>query len=298
MSFIDKALERAKVLHQKKEKSRFPLAAEAQIPGATPFGAQKFDFPLSSEEMKSPITRTIPVDLEYLRQHRLILGEDGDLVAEEYKLLRTHILQRTRVKGQNTIMVTGPQMGEGKTLTAINLAISISHEVENSVLLVDADLRMPTIHRYFGLPTGPGLVDHITHGVPISELLVHPQGFPKLVLLPSGKPAAHAAEITGSPAMADLVLELKTLYSNRYVLFDLPPLLVFADALAFAPLIDNIILVVEAGKTPRREINRSLAMLKGFPLLGFVLNKAEAITTSSYYHKMLQKNQKSIFSLK
>ena len=116
-------------------------------------------------------------------------------VAEKYKLLRTHILQLTREAGHNVLMVTGAGPGEGKTLTAINLAISISQGIDQTVLLVDADLRSPAVHRYFGLPAGPGLVDHLTDGVPISDLLIHPQGLGRLVLLRAGKPIDQASEL-------------------------------------------------------------------------------------------------------
>jgi Mrp family chromosome partitioning ATPase len=153
------------------------------------------------------------------------------------------------------------------------------------VLLVDADLRSPAVHRYFGLPAGPGLVDHLTDGIPISDLLIHPQGLGSLVLLRAGKSIDQASELINSPLMADFVSELKNYYPNRYVLFDLPPLLSYADALAFAPLVDGIIVVVAAGQTPREDIHRCLDMLKKFNVLGFVLNKAEFVSQSQYYQK-------------
>jgi Mrp family chromosome partitioning ATPase len=151
------------------------------------------------------------------------------------------------------------------------------------VLLVDADLRFPSISKYFDLADEPGLADHLTSGVPIEELLIHPEGLAKLVILPAGQPVSQAAELLNSPLMRDLVQELKHFYTNRYVIFDLPPVLTFADALAFAPLMDGIILVIEAGKTAREEIERCQELLKKFRLLGFVLNKAEKTKNLGYY---------------
>jgi len=180
--------------------------------------------------------------------------------------------------------LTGLQAGEGKTLTAINLAISLSQEVDKTVLLVDADLRRPAIHEYLGLHKGPGLVDYLSvFSQPIPEVLVHPESFAKFVVLPGGRQVSEAAELISSPMMVELVEELKHFYPDRYVLFDLPPVLSFADALAFAPLMDGIILVVEKGKTSKEDIHRCLELLKDFPVLGTVLNKVEGKEQGYYY---------------
>jgi protein-tyrosine kinase len=288
LSFIDKALEKAKTLHKTKEKPEIPPGLERTL-GDTPRASEGilFDREVIPQEISYTNTRTVAVDPEIMRRNRLITGR-GELegaVIEGYKLLRTHLLQRTRAGGKNTLMITGPQSGEGKTLTAINLAISIAQEVDQTVLLVDADLRSPSVHRYFGIPSRKGLVDHLTAGVPISDLLIQPEGMTKLVLLPGGRPTAQAAELISSPLMADLVQDLKHYYPNRYVLFDLPPLLTLADSLAFAPLVDGIIVVVEAGRTSREDIERCKEMLKKFNLLGFVLNKVEMLHSEyDYYH--------------
>ncbi len=280
MSFIDKALEKAKKLQQPQEPQP---ARPTPVQEAAP--ASKLICPvMPGDEICYTITRTVAVKPDVLRRQRIITSQEGDQVTEGYKLLRTQVLQRTRPDGRNTLMVTGPLPGEGKTLTAINLAISISQEVDTTVLLVDADLRRPSVHQYFGLPPGPGLADYFLHGTPLSELLVHPEGYPKFVILPGGKSRAEAAELIGSPVMAGLVQELKHFYTNRYVIFDLPPLLSFADPMAFAPLMDGIILVVEMGRTPRESIQQSLELLKGMPLLGCVLNKVDAKTQNYYYY--------------
>ena len=286
MSFIDKALERAKALNKKKEKpevlaSRPKPAAASTSPGVAGISEQQ----VIPEDIFYTVTRTVRVDPENLRRQHLLVGgaEAEPGVAEGYKVLRTHILQQTAEEGHNTLMVTGPLPGEGKTLTAINLALSISQELNHTVLLVDADLRSPSISKYFGLPDGPGLADYLTSGVPIDELLIHPENLAKLVILPAGQPVAQAAELLNSPLMRDLVQELKHYHANRYVIFDLPPVLTFSDALTFAPLVDGIIVVVEAGKTPRESIGRCQEMLKKFRLLGFVLNKSELGLHQGHY---------------
>ena len=279
MDFLHKALERAKAKKTPPEEGRPAPAPQAPAPqtAPSPTGAAA---PLG--EIRYSRTRTVPVDAGRLRSQRIVTGASDDPVGEAYKLLRTHIVQRTKADNQNLLMLTGPRAGEGKTLTAVNLAISLSQEVDKTVLLVDADLRRPTVHEYLGLPPGPGLVDYLSGSQTIPELLVHPEGFPKFVVLPGGRPVSEAAELISSPMMVELVEELKHFYADRYVIFDLPPMLAFADALAFAPLVDGIVLVVEMGKTPREDIQRSLGLLQDFPVLGTVLNKVEG-TDHGYY---------------
>ena len=283
MSFINKALEKAKSLHHQKVKpGPSPSQAPPQMP--LPDLDEMTSFSETPGEIHYTYTRKVAVDMERLRQNRLIVGGSDETLGESYKLLRTHILHGTKREGRNTLMFTGPLPNEGKTLTSINLAIAISQRVGQTVLLVDGDLRNPSIHRYLDLPSGPGLVDYLTSGYPIAESLVHPEGLANLVVLPAGQPTTQSVELLSSPLMVDLVRELKQFYPDRYVLFDLPPLL-YADPLAFAPLVDAIILVVEAGSTPREEITHSLEMLKAFPVLGCVLNKVDRIEFSYEYHK-------------
>ncbi len=286
MDFLDKALEKAKAAKPQDAKPRAPEAA--QTPAAPGLSPPRTPPPVSGAgaavgEIHYTTTRTLPVNAAWLQSRRIVTGASDDKVGEAYKHLRTQIVQRTRAENKNLLMVTGPLPNEGKTLTAINLAISLSQEVGQTVLLVDADLRRPAVHDYLGLPRQAGLVDYLSGSKTIPELLVHPEGFAKLVVLPGGRPIAEAAELVSSPMMVDLVEEVKHFYPDRYVIFDLPPMLSFADALAFARLMDGIILVVEMGKTPREDIQRSLELLKDFPVLGTVLNKV-AGTDSGYYY--------------
>jgi capsular exopolysaccharide synthesis family protein len=283
LSFINKALEKAKSLHHQKVKSGpVPRQASPQLP-LTDLD-EVTGFAETSGEIHYTYTRKVTVDMDRLRRNRLIVAGSDKTLGEAYKLLRTHILHGTKRESRNTLMITGPLPNEGKTLTAINLAIAISQRVGQTVLLVDGDLRNPSVHRYLDLPSGPGLVDYLTSGYPIADSLVHPEGLANLVVLPAGQSTPQSGELLSSPLMVDLVRELKHFYPDRYVLFDLPPLL-YADPLAFAPLVDGIILVVEAGSTSREEISRALEMVKQFPVLGYVLNKVEPVELSYDYDK-------------
>ena len=296
MSFINKALEKAKSLHKQGEEHSTPVSPELpRMP--LPDFEEVAGFEETPGEVHYTYTHKVAVDQEKLRRNRLIVeGSDGTL-AETYKLLRTHILHRTKPEGRNVLMFTGPLPNEGKSLTAINLAIAISQKVGQTVLLVDGDLRNPSLHRYLDLPSGPGLVDYLVSGHPISDCLVHPEGLANLVVLPAGTSTGESAELLSSPVMVNLVKELKHFYPGRYVLFDMPPLL-YADALAFAPLVDGIVLVVEAGSTPREEIMRAVELLKEFPILGLVLNKTDAMPLSYNYYYNYYSEPKTRKSLK
>ena len=282
MSFINKALEKAQSLHSRKVKPN--LAPSQASPPPLPTMDEAAGFAGTPGEIHYTYTRTVTVDMDRLRRNRLIVAGSDESLGEAYKLLRTHILQGTKRDSRNTLMVTGPLPDEGKTLTTINLAMAIAHKVGQTVLLVDGDLRHPSVHRYLDLPSGPGLVDYLTSGYPIADSLVHPEGLANLVVLPAGRSTPHSVELLSSPLMADLVRELKHFYPDRYVLFDLPPLL-YADSLAFAPVVDGIILVVAAGSTPREEITHAQEMLQGFPVLGCVLNKIDPKELSYNYYQ-------------
>lgn len=218
-------------------------------------------------------TRTIEVSRDFMREQRIVSGFEQGIFTGAYKMLRTQVLQKMREKGWNALAVTSPGEGEGKTLTAINLAISLAMEVDQTVLLVDADLRHPGVHQYFGMPDGPGLSDYLTAGTPLEEILVHP-GIGRFVILPGGKPLLNSSEMLRSPKMVELVQELKSRYPSRIVLFDLSPVLSAADVLAFSPYVDAALLVVEEAKTKTENIVRAAGLLGSTHLIGMVLNKS------------------------
>ena len=227
-----------------------------------------------SERISYSQTRTMKVSARTLAEHRIISGAPSEEFADAYKILRTQVLQRLSDNNWNALAITSPGEQEGKTLTAINLAISLAMEVNYTVLLVDADLRHPGIHNYFGLRPERGLSDYLTGDVPVQDILIHPEGIGNCVILPGGKPLPNSSELLNSPKMVQLVDELKTRYPSRIVVFDLPPLLTASDALAFSPYVDAALLVIEEGKTKVQDLERATELLKGTNLLGTVLNKS------------------------
>jgi len=227
------------------------------------------------QEVPTPVyfqTRKLPVDFNQLIQNRIIPICHGNAAADRIKILRTQVLNRMVEEGKNTLLITSANPGEGKTLTAINLAISISHEMDRTTLLVDTDLRKPSIHSYFGFEVGQGLSDYLKNGARLSDLLVSP-GIEKLVILPGGNPMTNSAELLGSPRMESLVKEMKERYADRFIIFDSSSLLSYADALVFSRFIDGILIVVEAEKTTRSDLKRTLEMLGDKPVIGTLLNK-------------------------
>jgi protein-tyrosine kinase len=220
-------------------------------------------------------TRTTTLYPGWLRQNRVISGDISDEATKAYKVLRTQVSQRMRQHGWKTLGVTSPGYGEGKTLTAINLSISLALEPNHTVLLVDANLRNPSVHTYFGIDVEQGLREHLLDGVAVEDILVHPQ-IQRLVLLPGSQPVSSSSEMLGSPDMLDLVQQLKKRYPTRFVIFDLPPALVSDDVQALAPYLDAMLLVVEEGKTERDHLARAAELVQATNqnFIGTVLNKS------------------------
>ena len=188
-----------------------------------------------------------------------------------YKLLRTRIQQICQANGWNTVMITSALPGEGKTLTAINLALTFAMAHNQTALLVDCDLRRQNIHHYLGLSNEKGLADYLENGTQLKELILWP-GVEKFTVISGGNPVRDSAELVGSAKMSALVAEMKARYEDRYVFFDVPPLLAEADALAFTPLVDCILMVIEP-KTPFQAVEKALELIPEDKFLGFALNK-------------------------
>jgi len=175
----------------------------------------------------------------------------------------------------NTLLVTSAHPGEGKTLTAINLAISLAQEFDRTVLLVDANLKAPAVHTYLGLPVQKGLAQVILGEATVPEVLVNP-GLPRLVVLPAGKPFPGSAELLGAPSAEEVFLDIKTRYPERIILIDAPSVLHTADPLVLAEYADGILFLAEAERTPAEDVQKALELLKEKPLAGVVLNKYRA----------------------
>ena len=204
-------------------------------------------------------------------------------VVEEYNKLRSTIIALTEgEKFLNTIMVTSTVSEEGKSMTALNLAISLAKEHDHTVLLVDTDLRRPSVHKYLDIKPEVGLVHCLRDNLPIEKALIK-TGVGKLVILPAGDTIKDPVDMLSSNRMKEIVNELKQRYPERYVVFDTPPALPFADAGVLAGIVDSTLFVVREGKAKVDDIVKTLEDFKEHHLLGVVYNDAHTFLKSHSY---------------
>jgi protein-tyrosine kinase len=229
-------------------------------------------------------SRPVALDPKQLMDNRCVGYLCGSHESESYKVLRTQILQKTGEQGGTTVMITSALPGEGKTLTSINLALTFAKEYNQTVMLVDSDLRQQRVHDYLGIESSKGLTDYLLNGTSLADLIVWP-GVEKFTVISGGSTVMASSELLSSPRMRDLVKDLKSRYPDRYVFFDVAPVLVGADALAFAPQVDYIILVVRAGSTSIEDVKLALDLLPRKKVLGVVLNRADQIGRYHMYKK-------------
>ena len=271
-----------KALDKAKQNRRESAGAEA---AETTSERAKREEAVSGNGWKSPAytqSRHVQLNSEALVDNRCVCFDPDCIENDHYKVLRTKIQQLTEHKGWNTVMITSTTPGEGKTLTAVNLALTFAKSYNQTVMLVDCDLRHQNVHRTLGIQSKAGLVDYLIYDQPLNESIIWP-GVDKLTLMSGGRTIQDTTELLGSPRMQTLVQEMKSRYSDRYVLFDVPPLLVGADALALAPYIDCIVMVVEEGRTSMKEVQRAVEMLPQEKFIGFVMNRQTSVKTD--YHE-------------
>ena len=264
MSKIEKALKRAKEQRQGSDQPHtFHENTSSQQTKITSSWAEE---PVYTQ------TKIVPVNPEIFAKYGIVTPSYHPAVVEQYNLLRIKVAEALTSQGLNSILITSPGANEGKTLTAINLALSLARETSRTVLLVDADMRKPSIHRYLGLPQGPGLYEHLTEKRPLSELLINP-GVPRLTVLPAGEAKDYPADLLGSPGMEALAREMKSRYPDRFVIFDSPALLAFSDALYLSRYTDVVITAARSGETKKEQLLQAHELLKDRNILGTVLNR-------------------------
>ena len=243
----------------------------------------------------APISMKLPEEVVFPEfDHKLVAyREPGSIVSEQFRKLRTQLLTLNLPNQPKTIMVTSASEGEGKTLVSTNLATILAHDLHSHALLVDADLRNPALSRWFGLLNGRGLSDYLTGGAEIPELLLKTK-IAKLSILSSGSVRDNPVELIGSKRMGSLIDELRSRYSDRYIIFDSSPLLATTEPSVLTNLVDGIIVVVRAGLTPRETVKQALSAIDPAKILGVVLNDMELQSkalnaryfgTSRYYYR-------------
>jgi len=228
------------------------------------------------------------LDVVPIKIDNLLLATARDektVVVEEFNKLRSTVIALTKgEKFLNTILVTSTASEEGKSMTALNLAISLAKEQDHTVLLVDTDLRRPSVHKYLDLKPEVGLVHCLRDGLPIEKALIK-TGVGKLVILPAGEALRDPLDLLSSNRMKEIVQELKQRYPERYVIFDTPPAFPFADAGVLAAYLDATLFVVREGKASKSDVEKVIEEFKAHNLLGVVYNDARVfMKNSSYYY--------------
>jgi len=231
--------------------------------------------------------RSMSLDMERIRSGGLLVVDaQRSRIKEEYRHIKRSLLINIDGKGVNLakhlnlIVVTSARPGEGKTFTACNLALSISTERNRRVLLVDADVLRPSVAKMLGFEADLGLVDFlIDDRLELADVLIN-TNIPSLTILPAGSKHHLSAELLASDSMRRLTGELSQRYPDRIVIFDAPPLLATTEASILTGLMGQVVMVVEAGKTPQSSVKNALALLNPNQIIGFVLNKTRDLLAS------------------
>lgn len=281
MSKLKKALEKAKEGRdsniQDTSKTGVDQVGELKIePGKE---TKNFEDDCSGLDVCYTQTQVKKIDDRLLKKGKIFSVFHEYQITDQIKSIRTQIINKLRELGGNSLMVTSSNPGEGKTFTAINLGVSIAHELNKTVLLIDADLRNPAKdHKdfatdFFRARIHKGLSDYLLNGSKIPELLINP-GIERLVLLPGGKPLSNSAEYLGSTRMENMVKEMKDRYmDDRIIIIDTPSMLTSADPLVISKYVDGILLVIEENRTTTDQLKTTMQLLQDKPVLGSVINK-------------------------
>jgi len=193
-------------------------------------------------------------------------------VAERYRGIRTRLTMSEEGGPLRSILVTSPGPGDGKSVTAANLALTMAQEFQRSVVLVDADLRGSSVHTLFGLDASPGLSDVLAGDASLDEALIYLPDY-RLTILPAGRTPQFPAELLGSAAMRRTIDTLRARFDR--ILVDLPAVTPLADVGTVAPLADGVVMVVRAGVTQRPALDQALGAFDEDKVLGVVLNDAQ-----------------------
>lgn len=291
MSSIEKAIERLKskesdTSHQSPSKSLNKKKKSNNVKNKSTYSKEDIVF---NDEIHDN-NKVLNVDTDKLKESGFICPDDmASQIAEEYRIIKRPLLLNAFGKGAdsiengNLIVITSAEPGEGKTFTALNLALSIAMEKNTTILLVDTDVTNPSLSKIFNLEKQPGLLDVLSDNSIDVGSIIHKTNIPTLSVVPAGRGNPHAAELLGSQAMREFVNEIVSRYTDRVVLFDAPPLLAASHTTILTHVSGQIMLVVEAGKTSQSKIQEAVSRIDRNKIIGTILNKSRNIHSGGYY---------------
>jgi len=224
-------------------------------------------------------------DLQRYAAHPIVATEEESSAAEQYKILREQLKRLRTEAGIRTIAITSPVKKDGKTTVAVNLAASIALDYEEKVLLIDADLRAPSVHRYFNIDGYPGLTEYLSssHAAGVKGL-IKATYLTGVHIIPAGRPSRFASELLAKGKMRFMLDEIHTMFPDHMVIIDSPPVLATPDPMVLSRQVDGVMVVVRAGKTPKDYLSKALTSLNSSKVLGIVLNGTEFGLSSKYYY--------------
>lgn len=242
------------------------------------------------EPAPSGQARRIEIDLESLKRRGFVTPDaPKSRIAEEFRVIKRPIIRNAhgasgaRIAKGNLVMVTSALPREGKTFTAVNLAMSVAMEVNTTVLLVDGDVAHPDLPTLLGVPSAPGLLDVLTRDdIDIGDVLVR-TNIENLMVLPTGAQHRRATEVLASEQMTKILRELASRYSDRIIIFDSPPLLATTEARVLATQMGQIVMVVAADSTRQQTVNLALSTIENCDTVMMMLNKASQTDVGAYY---------------
>jgi len=266
-------------------RSSVPAQAEPVV-AASPVHATTASTPHSDEPAAS--SRRVEINLAMLESAGIVTpNAPRSHIADEFRVIKRPLISNAVGRGAqslahgNLIMVTSAMPGEGKSFTALNLAMSIAAELDHTVMLVDADVARPSILRMLGLPDGPGLLDLLEGKAEVANVMLK-TSIDKLTILPSGTPHPRATELLASDAMRLLLEDISKRYPDRIVIFDSPPLILTTEARVLATQMGQVVLVVQAEKTLQADVQHALSTIESCPVKMMLLNRVRADSKGSY----------------
>jgi exopolysaccharide/PEP-CTERM locus tyrosine autokinase len=235
------------------------------------------------------VSRAVEIDLEALALAGIVSpNAPRSQVADQFRVIKRPLIANALGKGPSTvangnlIMVTSALAGEGKSFTAINLAMSIATELDTTVMLVDADVARPSVLRVLGLPPSPGLLDLVLDEKREMSSVLLRTNIEKLTILPSGTPHERATELLASDTMIKMLGSMASRYPDRVIIFDSPPLLLTTESRVLAAHMGQIVMVVRAESTLQSDVQHALSNIESCPVKLLVLNQARTAALGTY----------------